>query len=360
MPPIYQQSTVIFDNLAEIKKTEYSYGRKGTFTNRALEQKVSELENASQTMITSSGADAIFLSLLALTEPGNHILVCNTVYAPTRHFCDGYLKKVGVEVEYYDAQAGKEIKNQLKSNTKLIFMESPSSIFYEVQDVQAIVDLAKSRGIYTVLDNTYASSVLFKPLDWGVDVSVLSASKYYSGHSDLIMGVVASSDTKINRKIKNTYNLFGYHSSPFDCYLALRGLETIGVRMEKTNSSAQKIANWLAEQKEIDEVLYPTMNSFKQRTRFNKYFKQANGLFSFTFKKSYPENKVHNFVDALKHFGIGFSWGGVESLVMAYDKSTVRPINFDKNQTVIRMSIGLEKTKVLMSDIQKALTQLQS
>jgi len=356
-PPIYQASTVLFESLDEMKEVDNQYGRAGTETNFALEREVAELENGYKTIATPSGLAAIVSSILAFVRKGDHILVCDTVYGPTKLFCDKQLRRFGVEVSYYDATIGKEIESLVQDNTQLIFLESPSSLLYEIQEIEEIVEVAKKRNLRTVIDSTWGAGYLFKALDFGIDVSVQSGSKYFSGHSDILFGTITAKVKEIYDVIWAEYYLLGYHTSPQDCYLAVRGLKTLDVRLEKHQKSAIEIAEFLESKDEIAQVIYPGLPSFKQHDRYKKYFSGANGLISFVFKSEYSIEQIRNFVDSLQLFKLGYSWGGFESLAMIYENL---PGSYKKkvDMPLIRFHVGIENLDELKQDIDNALTEI--
>lgn len=357
-PPIYQTSTVLFEDLTQMSADGNKYARAGTETNFALEREIAELENGCKTIVTPSGLSAIVTAILSFVKQGDHILVCDTSYGPTKIFCDNMLKKFGVEVTYYDAVIGKEITSLIQDNTKLIFLESPSSLLYEIQEISEIVSVAKERNIYTIIDSTWGAGYLFKALDYGVDVSVQSGSKYFSGHSDILFGTITVKNQEIYDIIWPEYYQLGYHTSPQDCYLAIRGLKTLEIRLKQHAKVAKEIAQFLESKKEISQVIYPELQSFKQYQRYKKYFQGANGLISFTLNKEYNRKQIRSFVNNLKLFKLGYSWGGVGSLAMIYE--TLPGSYRNKISTpLIRLHVGIEDIDALSADIDQALYQLQ-
>lgn len=358
-PPIYQASTVLFEDLDEMENSPHKYGRAGTETNFVLEREVSRLENGSKTIVTPSGLAAIISSILAFVRAGDHILVCDTVYGPTKIFCDKMLKKFGVEVTYYDATIGKEIEALISEKTKLIFLEAPSSLLYEIQEIDEIVAIAQGRNIKTVIDSTWGAGYFFKALDHGIDISVQSGSKYFSGHSDILFGTITVKDEALYNRIWPEYYQLGYHTSPQDCYLAVRGLKTLGIRLEQHAKSAKIFAEFLETKTEILQVIYPALESFPQYERYEKYFSGANGLISFVFKPEYSKESIRKFINGLQLFKLGYSWGGFESLIMVYENL---PGAYKEKISVplVRLHIGIENIAELIQDIDNALCHLEA
>jgi len=354
-PPIYQTSTVAFETLGELAKAKKQYGRAGTETNDALSGLVANLESAAKTIVTSSGVAAITSILLSVLKQGDHILVCKSAYAPTHFFCEGILKNFGIETSYFDGKAcGAEVEKLVQDNTKLIFLESPSSIIYEIQELDEIVSLAKQRNILTVIDNTWSAGVLSKPLELGIDVSLQSLSKYCSGHSDILLGSISFKDEELYQKIWPVFYQLGDHASPQDCYLAYRGIQTLEARLKAQQANALEIAKFLESRSEIKNVIHPGLDSFDQKERFEKYFTGSNGLITFAFADNVKEEQVKKFVDDLQYFKIGYSWGGYESLIMYYPQDSK-----SKDEAfvsgLVRVTIGLEDVKLLKDDLQNSI-----
>ena len=353
-PPIYQASTITFNNVAELNEDGNKYGRAGTETNFALEREIATLENGYRTIVTPSGLAAISIAILSLVKQGDHILVCDSVYGPTRIFCDNMLKKFAIDVTYYKADIGADIESLITDKTKLIFLESPSSLIYQIQEISEIVDVAKKHHLYTIIDNSWAAGVLFKPLDYGIDISLQSGSKYLSGHSDILIGSLSIKDKKLYDLIWHEYYQLGYHTSPQDCYLALRGLKTLSLRLKTHFSAALEISNFLQQRKEISQVIYPALDDFPQYDRYKKYFTAANGLLSFTFKDDFNIDQIRNFMNNLKLFKLGYSWGGFESLSMLYEKLP-DPYNKLTKTPLIRLHVGIEDLSLLKEDLENSL-----
>lgn len=352
--PIYQASTVTFDSLAELNKAKEVYARAGTETNFALAEQVAKLENAAKCIITPSGVASISASLLTLLQHGDHLLVCDSAYGPTKILCDGVLKKNGIQTNYYPSDIGKEIATHLKDNTKVIYLESPASLTYQIQELNEIIKIAKERNIITVIDNTWSAGTLLKPIDLGIDVSLQSGSKYLAGHADIIIGTLCFKDAELYEKIYPEYYQLGYHVSPQDCYLAARGLRTLPLRLKQQAEAALHIAKYLEKHSKIAQVIYPGLSSFKQHKRFKKYFSGANGMLSFICKDNLRKSQIKKFVDALQYFKIGYSWGGFENLIMYYEQPGKETKQL-YGAPLLRLHVGLEDVKILENDLAQAL-----
>ena len=358
LPPIYQQSTIVFDTIGEMEGAKNNYGTDGTLTNTILAQQIAQLENASFCELFPSGLAAITLAVMALVKAGDHILVCDSAYGSTLRFLN-FIKKMSVEVDLYPADCdGEELKKWLKPNTSAIFLESPSSLFFQIQDIEPIVELAQQNNITTVIDSTYSSGLSFKPLDWGIDVSVMALSKYCAGHSDVLIGSLSANNQAIIQKLHHARIAFGHHTSPQDCYLTLRGLPTLQTRLKAQNESTLEIAHYLDQQDAIDQLFFPPFFEKAQKQRYEKYFKTHNSLISFSFKEGIDNEAIEHFVNHLGHFQVGQSWGGFSSLVMLYRKKFAKPKGFKANH-LVRLHIGLEEVGQLKDDLAKAFTTLK-
>lgn len=354
-PPVYHGSTIIFDSYANFKKAEegkfagIAYARHGTPSHRELESALAELEGADKCLLANSGVAAISVVLTALLNPGDHLLMIDSVYAPTRFFCNQELKRLGIEVEYYAADA--DITKLIRKNTKVVFVESPGSLTFEVQDIPAIAKAAKKVGAYVVADNTWATPLLFKAFEHGVDVSIHSATKYIGGHSDLLMGIINCTN-KVYPAIKRTYKNFGICAAPDDVFLALRGLRTLSVRLKQHQQAGLEIAKWLKKQPQISRVLHPALPDCVGHKFFKRDFEGASGLFSFVLKKNLSEVQIAKFLDNLQLFKLGYSWGGYESLIIPIDAANIRTATKWKPEgTVFRISVGLENASDLIGDL---------
>lgn len=361
-PPLYTGSTVLFDNYEDFQlagKGQYGgivYGTDRLPTQRAFEEAMLQLEGGALTRSFQSGINAIINSILAFVSSGDHILICDNVYGPTRRFCRKVLTRFGVEVGFLPPAAGADIVSLIRPNTKVIFLESPGSNTFEIQDIPAITQVARSKGIVTMLDNTWATPLYLHPFDLDVDVSIQSVTKYICGHSDVLLGTVT-----VNQQYADTFDRFYQvmetFASPQDCYLALRGLRTLEVRLQRHSHSAIKIAEWLQQHKLVEQVLHPALPNHPQHQLWQRDFSGSSGLFAFLFKKEYTEGDIGKFINMLQHFGIGYSWGGFKSLITAgtYQRSTVSDY---AGRTVIRLSIGLEEPEDLMMDLARGFEPL--
>lgn len=374
-PPIYQTSTIVFPTLKDllyaergysnndrVKPYELKYGRYGTQSNFALEKAIAGLENGYNTFVTASGAAAINTALIAFLQQGDHLLIVDNVYSPTRGFADKFLKKLGVETTYFAPNtdvAG--IKKLVRKNTKVIFMESPGSLSFEIQDVPAICKFAKKRGIVTIVDNSWASGIYFKPLNHGADVSVMALTKYINGHSDVMMGAI----TIRKRHFHVMYEAFRYMAAtaaPFSCYLAQRGFRTTKLRMDHCFKIALELATWLEQRPEVEKVLYPALPSDENHTLWKRDFTGAAGLFSIILDKKYTNEALAKMVDKLHYFSMGYSWGGYESLILPFNAENVRTTTKWPygNRTCLRINVGLEDIEDLKEDLEAGFRRLIS
>ncbi|MCC7393895.1 MAG: cystathionine beta-lyase [Sphingomonadaceae bacterium] len=357
-PPIWRASTIIYDNIADLdarsKDThdKLYYGRRGTPTVWALADALTVMDDgAAGTLLFPSGVAAIAAALLALLSPGDHLLMVDSAYEPTRSFCDNFLARMGIATTYYDPMIGAEIAALLRPNTKAIFTEAPGSLTFEVQDIPAIVAVAKAHAIATILDNSWASPLLFPAMAMGIDISMMSLSKYVGGHSDAMMGSLTVNAALWPKLRQNCY-LLGQAVSADDAALMLRGLRTLDVRLERQGKSALAIANWLAARDDVGEVRHPAMADCPGHAFFMRDFGGASGLFAFTLKGA-DKAKRARFIDALTLFGIGFSWGGFESLVVPADPPR-SAVPWTGGDALIRLSIGLEDVADLIADLDAA------
>lgn len=360
-PVIQRASTVVFDSMEELQhaaKERHNrtlfYGRRGTTTHFALQDAIAELENGAGCALFPSGAAAIAQTLLSFLKAGDHLLMVDTAYEPTRDLCSKILTRFGIDTTYYDPMIGAEIDHLIQPNTRIIFLESPGSITMEVQDVPAIIAVAKKHNITTVLDNTYGNGLQFKPLDFGVDISIQAATKYIVGHSDVMMGVAIANEAHWPTLREHAY-LLGQCTSADDAYLALRGLRTMGVRLQQHESAALTVANWLSSHPMVCHVRHPALETCPGHEFFTRDFSGSNGLFSFVLKQSSPD-ALKVLVASLHHFKMGFSWGGFESLITvnANMASMRTATGWDKG-VVIRLHIGLEDPEDLIADLSQAL-----
>jgi len=360
--PVVRTSTVRFGSIAAMHsqvakrasgQPVSTYGRQGMDTQRALEQAMCSLEGGTQALLTPSGLSAISLCLLALASPGDHVLVTDSVYQPVRKLDAGHLARTGVSVSYFDPLA-QSLESQLRPNTKVVYVETPGSLLYEVIDLAPIVEECKRRGILVVVDNTWASGYLFNPLEHGADVSLMAGTKYVSGHSDLMMGAVVSKDEASSARLKLTYDTLGLAVSPDDAFLALRGLRTLAVRMQQHHVNALKVAQWLAVHPQVAQVFCPALESDNGYPLWRRMFRGTNGLISIALKDM-SETEAFSICDRLELFDLGASWGGFESLVLpASAQKLSERRGWSGAAGVLRLHIGLENPDDLISDIDQA------
>lgn len=358
-PPVERASTILFDSVAEEQRARpalgtYNYGLQGTATHWALSEALTELEpEAAGTALYSSGLAAVTGALLAVLSTGDELLVADSVYGPTRKFCDTILKRLGITVRYYDPLIGGGIAELFTGATRAILLESPGSLTMEVQDVPAICTAARERGIVTLLDNTWASSMLFQALPAGVDISILALSKYVGGHSDVMIGSATANEKYFPRVQRTAWDL-GHAVSPDDAWLGSRGLRTLGVRLKQHEDNALTVAQWLKDRREVGLVLHPALPDCPGHDIWKRDFSGSAGLFSFELKNSDATARAA-LIDRLELFGIGYSWGGYESLALAVDP--VRTASEAPAQNLIRLQIGLEDPEDLIADLEAALVQ---
>jgi cystathionine beta-lyase len=357
--PVFRGSTVVFDCQDDVSdhwqqdKHGYSYGLYGTPTTLELASRIADLENADYTFIVPGGQAAIALVYLAFCKAGTHALVPYSVYGPNSEMAKGLLAGLNIEVEAYDPLMGANIKELLRDNTALVWCESPGSVTMEVQDVPAIVAAAHDRGVMVALDNTYSAGVFFDAFAHGVDISMQALTKYIGGHSDLLLGSVSVRGESSFQAMGEVYRQLGLAVSPDDCSLALRGLQTLPVRLDKLESSTLEIAQWLGELPCVEAIFHPAMESCPGHEHWTRDFTGSTSVFSFLFKSDVPALNVKKFIDTLEIFQIGLSWGGVNSLAVVYP-DVDRP-GKDYGGRLVRLNIGLEATADLTEDIHKAL-----
>jgi cystathionine beta-lyase len=360
--PVYRASTVLFPEAAAATDywnqhdVGYTYGLYGTPTTLELAGRVCELEGGFRTIITPGGQGAISLIHLALLKNGDHVLLPESVYAPNRKCANDVLRRFGVEVGYYPPEAGAGIRSAFLSNTRLVWCESPGSITMEVQDVPAIAEAAHSQGALVVVDNTWSAGIYFDAFAHGADVTMQALTKYEGGHSDLLLGSVTARDPAIFTRLGETHSVLGCSASPDDSSLALRGMKTMAVRLKAIERSALALAQWLRTRLEIEAVLHPALDSCPGHEFWKRDFIGSTGLFSIVFRQRYTREQVQRFVDTLELFEIGYSWGGVTSLAMAYD--LVSPKRPAYGHRLVRLYVGLESVKDLQADLEQALEKM--
>ncbi len=361
--PTFRGSTTVFPSASEVVdkwdqwRVGYTYGLYGTPTVLELAARVCELESGAHTILTPGGQAAISLINLALLQAGDHLLVPASVYYPNRKLATRLLSRFGISTDFYDPGVGRNIADLIQKNTRLIWCESPGSITMEVQDLPAIVAAAHEQNVKVVLDNTWSAGVLLDAFSHGVDVTMQAITKYIGGHSDLLLGSVTVRDDALYQRLGAAQQVLGCAVSPDDCSLALRGLQTLAVRLSAIESSALSIARWLYGRPEIEFVLHPALPSCPGHEFWKRDFLGSSGVFSIVFKPGPTQQQVHAFVDALKLFRVGYSWGGVASLAVAYDIGRIagRP---PYEHRIVRLNIGLEATDDLISDLEQGLRRL--
>jgi cystathionine beta-lyase len=362
-PPLYTGSTVLFDSYEDLqlansgKYDGITYGTDRLPTQRAFEEALKNVENGYLSRAFQSGISAITNTLLAYTGSGDHILVCQNVYGPTAYFCQKILTKFNINVTFVPPAVGTEIDEYIEKNTRLIFLESPGSNTFEIQDIPAITELAQSKGIITVLDNTWSTPLYLKPFELGIDISIQSVTKYIAGHSDVLLGAVTV-NKKCSEVFAEYYKVMEIFASPHDCYLALRGLKTLPVRLKQHEASALQIARWLEKVDLVDRVIHPALPGHPQHRIWQRDFSGSSGLFAFTFKEDYSNEKLASFVNSLDFFGIGYSWGGFKSLITAGKFSRSPESEYD-GKTMVRLNIGLEDAEDLMQDLARGFDNLK-
>lgn len=354
-PPVVHASTVLFPNAATMasRAQKYTYGTRGTPTTDALAAAIDSLEGSAGTIIVPSGLAAVTVPLLAFLSAGDHALIVDSVYGPTRHFADTMLKRLGVEVEYYDPHAGAGIAALMKPNTKVVFTESPASNTFEMQDIPAIAKAAHAGGAVVMMDNTWATPLFFKPLDHGVDISIHAATKYPAGHSDVLLGTVSANAACWERLFEG-FHALGVCAAPDDVYQVLRGLRTMGVRLERHEQSALEIALWLETQAGVARVLHPGLESHPGHELWKRDFSGSSGIFSVVLDGG-GQTQAHAFLDALEIFGLGYSWGGYESLAVHVYLGDRVIAKGPYEGPLIRLQIGLENVDDLKDDIERGL-----
>lgn len=366
--PVFRGSTVVFPEAAAVNdgwdqhELGYTYGLYGTPTVLELGARVCELESGFRTLITPGGQGAISLIYLALLKAGDNALVPTSIYGPNRHFAKRVMQRFGVEVTFYKPTMSAKSKapalqSMFQKNTRMVWCESPGSVTMEVQDVPAIVELAHQQGAIVVLDNTWSAGVYFDAFAHGVDVTMQAITKYVGGHSDLLLGSVTVRDKDLYQKLGAMQQVMGSAASPDDCSLALRGMKTLAVRLKAIEESASALARCLAERPEIESVLHPALPSCPGHEFWKRDFSGSTGVFSIVFHRRYSKEEVQAFVDRLELFKIGYSWGGVTSLAVAYDLRGVagRP---DYGHRIVRLNIGLEDVEDLKADVQQSLEKM--
>ena len=366
-PPVVRASTLIFKSTDEIRKMQnkakknpigghFSYGREGSSTIFALQKILRTLEESYQVFLSPTGFGSVFLAIISVVRPGDEIIVSDPVYSPTRALTENFLKEFNIKTVFYDPNNLNDLKNKISKKTKLIFVENPGSNTFEFQDLSKILSLAKKNNIFTAMDNTWGTPYFIKPIKLGFDMSIVAATKYYSGHSDVMGGSLAV-NKRVFKYVEKANKVTGLRLSPDDAYLITRGLRTLDIRLDKHQESAKKIANFLIKNKKILEVLYPVKKNTSRYKMLKKYYSGSTGLLGLKIK-SKNKRSVIKFVNSLKLFGYGYSWGGFESLALYQDvreQGNRRFLNLQKDEHLVRLHIGLEDPKDLIQDLKRSL-----
>ena len=369
-PPVVRASTIIFKSMRDIRKTQvkaiknptgghYDYGRQGTSTTYILQKILTKLEESYHVFTTPTGFGSVFLSIFSIVRPGDEIIVADPVYSPTRILTEDFLKEFKIKTIFYDPANLETLENNISKKTKLIFVENPGSNSFEFQDLGKIISIAKKNKIITAIDNTWATPYYFKPIKFGFDMSIVSATKYYSGHSDVMGGSLAV-NKKVFNKVKAAEKITGLRLGPDDAYLITRGLRTLDVRLDRHRENAKKIAEFLSKNKKI-KLLYPYKKNSHNFRMWKKYYSGASGLMGLKIKAK-NINSVRKFVNSLKLFGYGYSWGGFESLVLHQEfreTGNRKFMSLSKDEHLVRLHIGLEDPSDLIADIKQALKHLK-
>jgi cystathionine beta-lyase len=361
--PVFRASTILFDTMAELEQATrgelpgVTYGLHGLPTVSDLAAALARLEGGHAALVVPSGLTATTFPLLALTKPGDHVLVTDSVYGPTRRFCDNHLRRLGVAVDYYDPLAGAAIADAFRANTTLVFTESPGSLTFEVQDIPAIAQVAHAHGARVILDTTWATPIGFAPFEHGVDVSVQAVTKYVGGHSDVLLGAVIANQATFPA-LHRLWTDMGIAASPDDCYLGLRGLRTLAVRLARHAQSAMSVATWLAARPEVRRVLYPPLPADPGHALWQRDFRGASGLFGVVLEPV-DSAAVARMLDGMRLFGMGWSWGGFESLIIPTWPERARTVTtWNPGGPTLRLAVGLEDPQDLIDDLHDGLARL--
>ena len=369
-PPVVRASTIIFKSMQHIRKTQakaqknptggyYDYGRQGTSTSHILQKILTKLEESYHVFTTPTGFGSIFLAIFSVVRPGDEMIVADPVYSPTRTLTQDYLKEFKIKTVFYNPHDLKTLENNITKKTKLIFVENPGSNSFEFQDLGKIISIAKKNKIYTAIDNTWATPYYFKPIKLGFDMSIVSATKYYSGHSDVMGGSLAV-NKKVFNKVRAAERITGLRLGPDDAYLITRGLRTLDVRLDRHRENAKKVAGFLSKNKKF-KLLYPYKKDSFNFRMWKKYYSGASGLMGLKIKAK-NVNSIRKFVNSLKLFGYGYSWGGFESLVLHQEFGETgnrKYLNLAEDEHLVRLHIGLEDPNDLIADINQALRHLK-
>ena len=360
-PPVYRGSTVLFKSLESFEKREqrYTYGRRGTPSTEALEQVITRLEGGARTLLAANGLAAITTAMLSFANAGDHILVCDTVYGPTRRLCNTVLKRLGIETTYFDPSLGKGIADLMRPNTTIVYFESPGSQTFEMIDAPSLSAVAHEKGAWVLMDNSWATPLYFKPLEHGVDVSIHAATKYIVGHADAMLGTITANDRAAPRLVSEGLNM-GTFAGTEEVFLGLRGVRTLEVRLERHWRSGLEMARWLEQRPEVSRVLHPALENHPGHALWKRDFLGASGLFSLVLKPA-PKNAVAAMLDGLELFGMGASWGGFESLVLPFNAAPYRTATqWEPEGPTVRIHIGLEDVNDLKTDLDAGFARLRA
>lgn len=357
--PVYRASTILYPNVAALDARDmpFTYGRRGNPTVESLEEAINVLEGAKKTIFVPSGLNAVATALMSVCSAGDHVLMADTCYAPSRIFCDKTLKRLGIETTYYDPLVGANIESLLRSNTRAVFCESPGSLTFEVQDIPAIAEVAHAHGVAVLLDNTWATPLHYRAFDHGADLSIQAVTKYIGGHADVLMGYIAANEPYASR-LEDFHNNSGLYVSGDDCFLALRGLRTLAVRLKRHQETATTLARWLRKRPEVSRVLYPVLEDDSGHVIWKRDFTGACGLFGVVLKPT-SHKAVSALLEGLTHFGLGFSWGGYESLAVPSDVRRTAT-KFAAEGPVIRIHAGLEDAGDLIDDLSSGFERMKA
>ena len=359
--PIYRGSTVLYPDYETLKhrSQRFTYGTKGTPTTQALENAWSEIAGAAGTVLAPSGLAAMTLALMTALKAGDHLLVTDSAYLPTRHFCNTVLARMGVETSYYDPTIGAGLKSLLKPNTTAVLVEAPGSQSFEMQDIPAIAEVAHAHGMCVIMDNTWATPLFFPPHERGVDLAVEAGTKYLGGHSDILLGLVSANPLWWKR-LRATFDAFAICAGPEDCFLALRGLRTMELRLREAEKQGLALAHWLAGRAEVKRVLHPALPDTPGHDIWKRDFLGASGLFSIILQPC-SEKALAAFLDGLELFGMGYSWGGFESLVIPFDCVSYRTATkWNPGGPALRFQVGLEDMDDLIADLEAGFARMNA
>lgn len=357
-PAVHRATTLIIDDADELYNTpRQTYALEGMAVQNALKEALIAIEGGVSATLTSSGLNACALALMSVARAGGELIASDAIYAPTRRFCDTTLKRFGVTTRYFDPRIGAGVADILSDNTCGVFLESPGSLTFEIADLPAIAAAAHARGAPVILDNTWSAGVFFKPFSHGADLSVQALTKYQAGHADVFMGAVLAATPDWTTRVNNTAKQLGLNASPDDAYLVLRGLRTLGVRLDRQSASALQIARWLGAHAKVARVLHPALDTHPDHVLWARDFTGSSGVFAVVLKPTGAE-RLKTMLESLRVFAMGFSWGGYESLIVPTDKNLRRTTPWQGEGPLLRLSIGLEHPDDLIADLEQAFTRL--